>query len=72
MKYDLTNKMNLLFGGVKMVEIVKIVEVIADNGLHFRLNIGDKLHNIDQNKFRLDGTALAFELSWKDYYREIQ
>jgi hypothetical protein len=54
------------------VEIVKTVEVIADNGAHIKLSIGDILHVTGQNKFRLDGTALTFELPWEDYYQDVK
>ena len=57
--------------GEKMYRIIKPVGVIVQNELYWYLNVGDLLHKVDENKFRLDGTGHEFTLTWKDYYEKV-
>lgn len=52
-----------------MYRIIKPVGVIMQNELYWQLKVGDLLHEIDKNRFRLDGTGHEFTLT--DYYEKV-
>lgn len=45
-----------------MYKVIKYFETITDSDFHLGLNVGDILHKISDEKYRLDGTNHIFRV----------